>query len=127
MAPPTPNDPASRPGGNHIERHHHSISATKIHPQLPQRAQRNRAASGFRPDLHRAQSLTTNVLLPITPPGPHLINIQTGLSHRAVPPNHTTSTICTRKHTELSDVVQVLLNIIQDRMSKEEAGEILDK
>ena len=99
MGTPIPNGPTSHPGGNCIELHQHTVSAANIHPPFPQRAQHNRATGGLCPDLRRAQSLLTYILLTSPPTGPHLGNTWPRCSHRDVPPPHTPSIVQTRKFT----------------------------
>ena len=83
MGPTTYNGPTRHPGGERIRLYQHSAIPATINPPLPQCAQRNRATIGLCPDLHRAQYLPPNFLLPIPPPGPHIGNTRPGCSHRA--------------------------------------------
>ena len=86
MGPPSSNSLTCHTVGECIRRTKHSSSPVTITPSLLQCTQRNHATIRLCPDLFRAQYLPPNVLLPITPPGPHPGNTRTGRSHRAVPP-----------------------------------------
>ena len=109
MGPSPFNVPIRHHGINISVRPQHTVSPATFNPPLPQCIYCNRAKILLCPGLRRAQYLPPNVLLPISPPGPHLGDTLPGRFHRTLPPPLPSIIGCTRKCTAACDEVPGLI------------------
>ena len=122
-----PNGPSSHPGGKRMVRHHNAVSTSNIYPLLPQRTQHNHNAGGLRPGLGREQSLPADIFLAIPPPGKHL-GYPDPDAPTGIPPLLVHPSLSRPANSQQGAIhVQILLTMGQDRLSKEEVGELLDQ
>ena len=104
---PPSNVPRFHPGINRIVWPQHSVGPSKVNLPLPECAQHNCATSRLCADVRMAQSLPSNVLLPIPPPGPYIRYPRPRWSHRDVPPTDPSIIGRPRGRTEKCDTGRV--------------------
>ena len=124
---PTTDIPAHHPVGERHHRNLHSDLAASHHSPLPQRKERDGPPIGFFVDLRRQKHLPPNLYCQALLQG-HILAIPdpdapTGISPLLTPP-YSAVPVNSQQRAML---IQVLLFMVQDRLSKEEATELLDQ